>query len=107
MKENLPLSILLDDDSLVRDLWTYVYGSKNKPFVCFDNPRDFFSALPTFKKTDLYYIDQDLGADIKGAEIARDLIANGYLNVYLASGHEPEDLPVIVGLKGFVGKVPQ
>ena len=106
MEPRPPLSILVDDDSLVRDLWTYVHQIKNRPFVCFSNVDDFLAALPGFTAEDFYYVDQDLNHVLSGSDLARDLIARGYPNVYLASGHEPEDLPQIPGLKGYVGKTP-
>ena len=106
MTSRMPLSILLDDDTLVRELWTYVYSAKKIPFTSFGSVDEFQAALPRFAKTDFYYIDQDLNHELSGTDIARNLIERGYENIYLASGHEAEGLPTVAGLKGYVGKSP-
>jgi len=97
-------SILLDDDDLVRMTWEMSFEKHNKSLRTFSNSADFLNKINTISKQTPIYIDSELGEDIHGEDIAISLHDDGFENLYMASGHDPEHFKHLWFLKGVVGK---
>jgi hypothetical protein len=50
------------------------------------------------------YIDSNLGGGIKGEEIAKQIVALGFTEIWLCTGNEPEQYAHLTYLKGCVSK---
>ena len=61
---------------------------------------------PNLKLVTVSIEDSDLGEEIKGEYIAKNLYDQGYKNVYLATGYHPSDFDHLKWLKGVIGKTP-
>ncbi|MCB9062489.1 MAG: HAMP domain-containing histidine kinase [Halobacteriovoraceae bacterium] len=97
------LSILIDDDPLVRLVWKTRAKEQGIEFKCFSNEDDFYNELPNISKDSPIYIDSCLGDGVKGEDIARDLVTCGYEKVSIATGYEKEhfsDLPKQIKIQG-------
>lgn len=98
------LAVLIDDDDLVRLNWKAAARAKGVDLKVFSSPAEFYAAADISKDARLY-VDSDLGAGIKGEDLARDLRDKGYLNICLETGHPAEKFSHLSWLK-VAGKEP-
>ena len=84
------LTVLIDDDALVRMNWKAAAREKGAELKAFASAREFYAAenIPGDARV---YIDSELGEGPNGEEIARDLNGKGYRNITLETGHPPEE----------------
>jgi signal transduction histidine kinase len=101
-----PDAVLLDDSPLVRLNWEVAAESKGKKLAAFTKPADFLAAAANLPKETAIYLDSDLGDNVEGEAIAKDLHGRGFSNLYLATGHAPDSLPAMPWIKQVVGKEP-
>ena len=101
-----PDAVLLDDDALVQMTWRVAARSKGLSLVGFRSPQKFLAAVDRYSKDTAVYLDSELGEGVRGEDIAKDLHAKGFTNLYLATGHAPEALPDMPWIKQVVGKEP-
>lgn len=99
-------AVLLDDDALVRMNWKGAARSKGLNLVAFKNPQEFLAAVDGFPKETAIYLDSKLGDGVKGEDIAKDLHAKGFTNLYLATGYDPESFPAVPWIKKVLSKSP-
>ena len=69
-------------------------------------PKEFLAAVEHLPKDTPIYLDSRLAKGLRGEDIARDLHAKGFSNLFLATGHSPESLPPLPWIKKIVGKEP-
>jgi anti-sigma regulatory factor (Ser/Thr protein kinase) len=101
-----PEVVLLDDDALAQMVWEHAAKSKGIRFLGFTDPKEFLAAVADFPKETTIYFDCELGNDVRGEVLAKDLHAQGYTNLYLATGHPADSFPPMAWLKGIVSKSP-
>ena len=53
----------------------------------YKTPEDFNAGLEGLSKDTPVYIDSDLGNDVKGEDIAKDLHEKGFTDLNMATGH--------------------
>jgi len=100
-----PLAVLLDDDMLVHMNWKLAAKAAGVDLKAYKTREDFAAAIGTLPKDAPIYIDSDLGDDIKGEEIAKDLKDKGFTNLTMATGHGSEKFSHLPWLK-VTGKEP-
>jgi len=100
--------VLLDDDDLIRMIWDSSAKKNALNFKSFSKPEDLLSVLSELPLNTLFYIDSGLSDGVKGENFASELYSLGYLELYLATGHDPENfnLKEYDFLKGIIGKEP-
>ncbi|MDD5655972.1 MAG: HAMP domain-containing sensor histidine kinase [Elusimicrobia bacterium] len=101
-----PDAVLLDDDALVRMTWKAAAKSKGIDLAAFPAPRDLLAAIETFPKGTAIYLDSKLGDGVKGEDVAKELHAKGFTNLYLATGYDRDSLPAMPWIREVVGKEP-
>ncbi|MDD5209455.1 MAG: HAMP domain-containing sensor histidine kinase [Elusimicrobiales bacterium] len=99
------LAVLLDDDSLVHMNWKLAAKAAGVELRAYKTPEDFAAATETLSKDAAIYIDSDLGKDIKGEDIAKDLREKGFTDITMATGHGSEKFSRLPWLK-VTGKEP-
>ena len=97
--------VLLDDDPLVHMNWKMAAKAAGVELKAFKTPEDFTAALETLPKDAHIYIDSELGSDIKGEDIAKDLHEKGFTDLTMATGHGAEKFTHLPWLKA-AGKEP-
>lgn len=97
------LAVLIDDDAIVHMNWEDAAEHAGVELKAFKSPAEFLADLEAFPKDTPIYIDSELGADIKGEDVAADLKEKGFTNIRLATGHPPENFAHLPWLK-VVGK---
>ena len=96
---------LLDDDPLVHMNWRLAAKAAGAWLQSFKTPQEFTVAAETLPRDIPLYIDSDLGNDIKGEEIAKDLREKGFTDITMATGHGAEKFSHLPWLK-VAGKEP-
>jgi len=105
-RSQAPDAVLLDDDELVRMNWALAAKDKGVNLAAFKAPKELLSAVEGFPKGTPIYLDSHLGDGVRGQDIAIDLHAKGFANLFLATGHDPESLEPMLWIKRVVGKDP-
>ena len=84
--------VYIDDDLLLRLTWEAIAKKRNIHFLSLSSTSDFRNYESQInKKNSFIYIDSNLGEnEIKGEDFAIILHNEGYENIYIASGYNPE-----------------
>lgn len=98
--------ILIDDDSLVRMTWEHVAKKNNKSILCLSTSNQLWEILEKLDYSCTFYIDLNLSENDNGELVSKKLFDKGFLNLYLATGYEADQLKHITWVKGVVGKKP-
>ena len=99
------ITVLLDDDMLVHMNWKMAAKAAGAEFKSYKTPQDFAADISDLPKDAAIYIDSELGNNIKGEDIAKDLHAKGFSDLSMATGHVPEKFAHLPWLK-VTGKEP-
>ena len=99
------LTILVDDDALVRMNWKTVAKAKGISLKIYSNPKDFLAEAGQLVKETIIYLDSDLGNGVKGEDISKELHEKGFADITLETGHPPEQFAHLPWLK-ITGKEP-
>jgi anti-sigma regulatory factor (Ser/Thr protein kinase) len=97
-------TILIDDDELVRMVWDSKAKEKGVEFKSYADPSE--ANFEGLNKEACIYIDSNLANGLKGEELAQKLFNEGFQNIYMATGYNPEDFKHLTFLKGVIGKSP-
>jgi signal transduction histidine kinase len=94
--------VLIDDDLLVHDLWAFDAAQSEKKILTVSTAEEFDRHV--IDTTTKVYVDKNLAKGASGFEVAKDLYARGYRNLYLTTGEaiRADDLPKI--FRGVIGK---
>ena len=103
-REGGPETVLIDDDPLVQATWKIIARSHGKKLETFSRPEEFLAEAGRLSKDTAIYIDVELGEGARGDELAKRLHAEGFTNLYLATGHAPGSFPAMAWIRGIVGK---
>lgn len=101
-------AILIDDDPLVHAMWEFAAVKRNKKILPFYSPYDFFEyCLNNYLLNHTpIYIDLNLGNDLTGEIIAKDIYKLGYTNLYLITGEDKQLSKSLYWIKAISGKEP-
>lgn len=78
--------VVIDDDKPFADTLATYIKNKNLVVKAYYNPYDFLKDLSHYAKNVKIIIDNSLGANLTGLEIAKQLHASDYNNIYLITG---------------------
>lgn len=98
--------VLIDDDYMIRKYWTIMAKSKGIAFIAFESYEQFQGS--NLKPSDVVeiYIDSNLGSDLRGEELSKNIFESGYLQIYLTTGFQDIEIQNYAWLKGVVSKRP-
>lgn len=99
-----PDAVLIDDDHLVHANWKMAARTSGKTLDAFLTPREFLAIVGRLDKRTPIYLDSKLGDGVRGEDFAKELHAQGFRNLYLATGRRQDDLPTMAWIKEVVGK---
>lgn len=88
-----PDVVLIDDDHLVHTVWKVAASTNGKTLGAFSTPREFLAIVGRLDKSTPIYVDSKLGEGVRGEDFAKDLHAQGFRNLYLATGRQSESWP--------------
>ena len=99
-------AILIDDDVLIRLIWTQKAKSLGKRFRAFATATEFTQSLDSFERSIPIYVDSNLGDEIKGEDVLKDLRYHGFSTLLLATGFDSAFFPEMPWVTAIVGKEP-
>jgi signal transduction histidine kinase len=99
-------AVLIDDDSLVHQVWNMAASEKNKLLRCFFNFEDFLKEADDLDRSTEIYVDANLGDGIRGEVVASRIFALGFKGIFIATGYAPDEIVTNPSIKGVVGKEP-
>lgn len=99
------VSVLIDDDPLVRKVWEMSAMSKDIDLKTYSSAEDFMNGLFNIPQDAKIYVDVDLGG-VRGDEWSKSLADLGYANLYLTTGFDDIDLSAKPWLKDCFSKEP-
>ncbi len=99
------VAVLLDDDMLVHMTWKMAAKAAGVELKAYKTPEDFAAGVKALPKDTAVYIDSELGNEVKGEDIAKDLHDKGFTDLTMATGHGPEKFARLTWLK-VTGKEP-
>ena len=98
--------VLIDDSQIVIDTWTLKSYEKNINFNGFTDVINFLAFINTIDKKTNIYIDFNLECGVNGKDLAMDVYAKGFENLYLCTGYEKNEFQPMSFIKDVVGKEP-
>lgn len=99
-------AVLIDDDPLARTTWRMTASRLGKSFRSFSTAAEFLEAVEEIDRGTPVYVDAELAGGVKGSLESRRIRQQGFAEVYLATGHDPETFADLDHLSGVVGKEP-
>ena len=99
--------VLIDDDRLVHLNWASFCKKSGLPFQGFRSIDEFIAASSSFDKNSKIYIDSNLGDGIQGEFESEKIFAYGFINLYLATGHEKDSIQKPLWIKEIFSKSPE
>ena len=91
--------VLLDDDMLVHMNWRIAAKAAGVELKAYKTPEDFTAGIKELPKDTVIYIDSELGNNVKGEDIAKDMHGKGFSDLTMATGHDPEKFSHLPWLK--------
>lgn len=99
-----PDFIFIDDDNFLVDAWKTRAQLDGKEIVTFTTLDEVNGAINSFSKDTPLYIDSNLGASIKGEDLAKNLYEKGFKTIYLCTGMDETEFPKMPWIKKIMGK---
>jgi hypothetical protein len=101
-------AILVDDDSLIRQVWSIHFKKNHKDLLMFRSWEEFEEALPDLPRNRPLYLDRYVNEDDMGELKAFQYFCKGFTSIYLVTGSPgPEfDLQTLFWIKAVRGKSP-
>jgi FixJ family two-component response regulator len=100
-------AVLIDDDNLVHMTWQMAAKEKGVEILCFASLDGFWARATEIDRSTPVYIDVSLADGVRGENVAGEVLARGFTNVSLATGHSPNSITPPPGVRGVVGKDPK
>ena len=100
--------VLIDDDALVRLMWQVAAESTGKRLLALAGGAEFWPQVARLTAAVPIYIDYSLRSQPSGDQLAQQIAAAGFTNIFFQTGHH---LPATATeakpwLRGIVGKDP-
>lgn len=99
-------AVVLDNDDLVIMTWNIAAQENSKSILCFSHRDELFAKLSEIDHNSPFYVDENLGNEIKGEIVTKELFELGFKNLYLATGYPADQFKHITWVKAVVDKEP-
>lgn len=98
--------VLIDDDELVRKVWSMEASKVGKNLTCFNCIEGFLESKDKFSKDTIIFVDSNLENGVKGEIESEKILNNGFENIHLATGMSPDEINKPAWIKSIIGKKP-
>lgn len=105
-KKSLSKVILIDDDKLTHISWKIAAKNAGVTFSSFFTVQDFLNSSNQFSPDSAIYIDSDLGPNMKGELLSKNIFDLGFTELYMATGYAGPDFDKPQWIKAVLGKKP-
>jgi len=100
--------VLIDDDELVRLMWGVAAEGAGKRLLALCRGGEFWPRSAQLSTSIPIYIDYNLQTQPSGDELARQLAAAGFTNLYFQTGSDAKSISMALRpwIRGVLGKEP-
>jgi signal transduction histidine kinase len=98
--------VLLEDDELITMIWKQAAEKSSVNLTVYKDPKTLLNDLSLFDQKTHFYIDSDLGLDISGSEVAKEIYEFGHREIHMATGRSKDYFKEDFWLKSVLGKEP-
>ena len=98
--------VLLDDTTAITGMWEMMAMGAGKDILVFNTIDALEDALHEIDPATPFYIDSELGHELRGEQYAERLFDRGFKELYLATGHDADYFGDLPWIKAIVGKEP-
>jgi len=102
--ETQPDFIYIDDDNQLTEAWEVMARKQGKKLVVIHSVEEVNRHIGRFHKDVPIYIDSNLGGEIKGEVLAKQLFDKGFTQLYLATGYDEFYFSPMPWIKKIVSK---
>ena len=98
-----PEAVLIDDDALIRTVWISAAKKEGRRLAVFADKGSFLRARSTFPKETVFFIDSNLGENVHGEALARELFEQGFRKLHLCTGYDKarfKEMPWLASVRG-------
>lgn len=99
-------AVLIDDDTLMHMTWQMAAQEKAKNVRCFVSPEEFYEQASAIDPRSPIFIDVSLADGVRGEDVAVKVVALGFTEIYLSTGHDPLAINAPPGVRQVIGKEP-
>lgn len=105
-KKTLKNVVLIDDDKLTHFSWKIAAKNSGISFSSFFSVQDFLINSSKYPLDSTIYIDSDLGQNLRGELLSKNIFDLGFTDLYIATGFSKEDINKPSWIKEIFGKKP-
>lgn len=105
-EQERPKAILIDDDELIRAVWTSSAKAMGFSIYCFQNPQEFMGMIHRFDRTTPLYVDSKLGDGTRGEIASQDFYRLGFREIYLSTAYDSDSFGALPHIRGIRSKQP-
>ena len=102
----MSISVLLDDDPLIANIWNISAKQAGIDLLYFDHIEKLLSHLSYLPTDCFFYLDFKLKENKTGEDVAAILFNQGFKEIYLTTGYPPEKLEKKSWIKKILNKNP-
>ena len=97
---------MIDDDDLIRQVWTVSARSNNKKMCVFKDVESFLAKTSMIDIQTPIYIDSNLEGGVKGEIEAKRIFDLGFSEIHICTGYAPESFQKVSYIRSIRGKDP-
>ena len=98
--------ILIDDDKLTHLSWKLASKKSDVSLKTYYSVKDFLENSNFLERSTPIYIDLELGPDLRGDILSEEIFNQGFTELYIATGYEPQYIAKPVWIKAILNKTP-
>lgn len=106
LKQRSSKVVFIDDDPIMHLGWDMEARNHAIDLHCFSSVDAFLAVAGDFSHNTKFYIDSNLGENLKGEIESKKIYDLGFTELYLATGYSPKDIDRPDWIKGIRGKKP-
>ena len=106
ISQNQKNIVLIDDDKLTHYSWRIAAKNAGINFASFFSIDDFKKQSHQFSFDSVIYVDSDLGQDLRGEVLSKEIFDMGFKNLNMATGFSESDFHWPFWIKTIQGKRP-
>ncbi len=98
--------VLIDDDKMTHYSWKIAAKNAGVNFSSFFSVEEFLNNHHQIRLDSTIYVDSDLGQNLRGEVLSKEIFELGFKNLYMATGFSNLDIKKPIWIKDILDKAP-
>jgi signal transduction histidine kinase/FixJ family two-component response regulator len=98
--------VLIDDDNLTHLSWKLASKNTEVNLKTYYSVKEFLENSYSLERRTPIYIDLELGPDLRGDVLSEDIFKQGFTELYITTGYDPDDIGKPQWIKDILVKKP-